>query len=45
MLETYGVDKGVLESVKKIDNLNNKYFLNTKVIGGPEHKLQEIKIM
>ena len=43
MLETYGVDKGVLESVKKIDNLNNKYFLNTKVIGGPEHKLQEIK--
>ena len=43
MLETYGVDKGVLESVKKIDNLNNKYFLNTKVIGGPEHKLQELK--
>ena len=43
MLETYGIDKGVLESVKKIDHLNNKYFLNTKVIGGPEHKLQEIK--
>lgn len=43
MLETYGVDKGVLESVKKIDNLNNKYFLNTKVIGGPEHKLQQLK--
>ena len=43
MLETYGIDKGVLESVKKIDNLNNKYFLNTKVIGGPEDKLQEIK--
>ena len=43
MLETYGIDKGVLESVKKIDNLNNKYFLNTKVIGGPEHKLQELK--
>ena len=43
MLETYGVDKGVLESVKKIDNLNNKYFLNTQVIGGPEHKLQELK--
>ena len=43
MLETYGVDKGVLESIKKIDILNNKYFLNTKVIGGPEHKLQEIK--
>ena len=43
MLETYGVDKGVLESVKKINHLNNKYFLNTKVIGGPEHKLQEIK--
>ena len=43
MLETYGIEKGVLESVKKIDHLNNKYFLNTKVIGGPEHKLQEIK--
>lgn len=43
MLETYGVDKGVLESIKKIDKLNNKYFLHTKVIGGPEHKLQEIK--
>ena len=43
MLETYGIDKGVLESVKKIDNLNNKYFLNTQVIGGPEHKLQELK--
>ena len=43
MLETYGVDKGILESIKKIDNLNNKYFLNTKVTGGPEHKLQEIK--
>ena len=43
MLETYGVDKGVLESIRKIDELNNKYFLNTKVIGGPEHKLQEIK--
>ena len=35
MLETYGVDKGVLESIRKIDELNNKYFLNTKVIGGP----------
>ena len=26
MLETYGVDKGVLESIRKIDELNNKYF-------------------
>ena len=42
MLETYGVDKGVLESVQAIDNLQHKYNLNVEIIGGPEYKLQEL---
>lgn len=43
MLETYGVDKGVLEAVVKIDELNSQYTINTKIIGGPKNKLNEIK--
>ena len=43
MLETYGVDKGVLEAVIKIDELNSQYTINTKIIGGPKNKLNEIK--
>ena len=43
MLETYGIDKGVLDAVKKINLLNDKYNLFTQIVGGPEKKLEEIK--
>ena len=43
MLETYGVDKGVLNSIKEIDKLSTETKLNIKVVGGPEHKLNEIR--
>ena len=43
MLETYGVDKGVLDAVVKIDELNSQYSINTKIIGGLKNKLNEIK--
>ena len=43
MLETYGVDKGVLDSIKTIDKLATKTKLNIEIIGGPEHKLNELR--
>ena len=43
MLETYGVDKGVLNSIKEIDKLSTKTKLNIEVIGGPENKLNELR--
>ena len=43
MLETYGVDKGVLDAVIKIEELSSQYSINTKIIGGPKNKLNEIK--
>ena len=43
MLETYGVDKGVLNSIKEIDKLSTETKLNIEVIGGPEHKLNELR--
>ena len=45
MLETYGVDKGVLDAVVKIEELNSQYSINTKIIGGPKNKLNEIKTL
>ena len=41
-LETYGVDKGVLSSVKEIAEINNKVTTNTLIVGGPKKKLDEI---
>jgi len=41
-LETYGIDKGVLSSVKKIAEINNKVTTNTLIAGGPKKKLDEI---
>ena len=41
-LETYGIDKGVLSSVKKIAEINNKVKTNTLIVGGPKKKLDEI---
>ena len=41
-LETYGVDKGVLSSVKEIAEINNKVTTNTFIVGGPKKKLDEI---
>ena len=43
MLETYGVDKGVLNSIKEIDKLSITTKLNIEVIGGPENKLNELR--
>ena len=43
MLETYGVDKGVLNSIKEIDKLSTETKLNVEVIGGPEYKLKELR--
>ena len=41
-LETYGIDKGVLSSVKEIAEINNKVITNTLIVGGPKKKLDEI---
>ncbi len=41
-LETYGIDKGVLSSVKEIAEINNKLTTNTLIVGGPHKKLDEI---
>ena len=43
MLETYGVDKGVLNSIKEINKLSIATKLNIEVIGGPENKLNELR--
>ena len=41
-LETYGIDKGILSSVKEIAEINNKVTTNTLIAGGPKKKLDEI---
>ena len=41
-LETYGIDKGLLSSVKEIAEINNKVTTNTLIVGGPKKKLDEI---
>ena len=41
-LETYGIDKGILSSVKEIAEINNKVTTNTLIVGGPKKKLDEI---
>ena len=41
-LETYGIDKGVLSSIKEIAEINNKVTTNTLIVGGPKKKLDEI---
>ena len=43
MLETYGVDKGVLNSIIEIDKISTEASLNVEVIGGPENKLNELR--
>ena len=43
MLETYGVDKGVFNSVKSMLKIMNEIQFNVVVIGGPENKLLEIE--
>ena len=43
MLETYGVDKGVLNSIIEIDKISTEVRLNVEVIGGPENKLYELR--
>ena len=43
MLETYNIDKGVFEAVKKIISLNKRFPLFTTIVGGPENKLNEIE--
>ncbi len=43
MLETYGVDKGVLNSIIEIDKISTEASLNVEVIGGPENKLDELR--
>ena len=43
MLETYGVDKGVLNAVKMINSLlNDGLDFQISIIGGPEKKINEI---
>ena len=42
MLETYGIDKGVLNSIIEIDKISTEASLSIKVIGGPEYKLDEL---
>ena len=41
-LETYGVDKGVLNAVKEIVKINEDTPINTLIAGGPNNKINEI---
>lgn len=43
MLETYDTDKGVLNSVRAMLDLMDELNFKVKIIGGPEHKLAEIR--
>ena len=43
MLETYGVDKGMFESVKQMLVLLKDFSFKVVIIGGPKNKLQEIE--
>ena len=43
MLETYGVDKGVLSTVTKMLKVMNDTNFKVVIIGGPEYKINEIK--
>lgn len=42
-LETYGVDKGVLNSTKELIKIRKDINFSTTIIGGPEYKINEIK--
>jgi glycosyltransferase involved in cell wall biosynthesis len=42
-LETYGVDKGVLNSTKELIKIGKEINFSTTIIGGPEKKINEIK--
>ena len=42
-LETYGKDKGVLDSVKQIVEINKYKKTFTKIVGGPDSKINQIK--
>ena len=43
MLETYGVDKGVYESVKTMLKIMDEINFNVVIIGGPRNKILEIE--
>ena len=42
-LETYGVDKGVLNAVNEIIEINKHSNTRTFIVGGPESKLEKIR--
>jgi glycosyltransferase involved in cell wall biosynthesis len=42
-LETYGIDKGVLNSTKELIKIRKDINFSTTIIGGPEYKINEIK--
>ncbi len=42
-LETYGVDKGVLNAVNEIIEINKHSDTRTFIVGGPESKLEKIR--
>lgn len=43
LLETYGIDKGVLSSVEEIIKVNEELKTKTLIVGGPKNKLDEIQ--
>jgi len=43
MLETYGVDKGVQDSLKKIIELLDEFKFKVTIIGGPKNKLDDLR--
>ena len=43
MLETYGVDKGVYDSVKTMLKIMDEISFNAVIIGGPKNKILEIE--
>lgn len=42
MLETHGIDKGVLKACKEIIKINSTLQTKTTIVGGPQEKLNEI---
>ncbi|MAV04375.1 MAG: hypothetical protein CMC31_01770 [Flavobacteriaceae bacterium] len=43
LLETHGIDKGVLDACKEIVKINASSPTKTVIVGGPDSKLKEIK--
>ena len=43
MLETYGVDKGVLDALREIERLSAGFEIEVVICGGPKYKIAELQ--